>query len=476
MEETLIIEINKFLSNSGSSILILNKAIQLAEITGNENYRLLFSYHLNGLSNEEADSLAGSEVLKMFSSDRMKPKETFYLIGSISHLERQLHNCQRDIESYLLRAEEHVKNAPDKGYEKPNPYAVPQNAIQQGVFARIINDLRTRSSQFEEIISKIRNRVMLFVREVEKALYDKKRTKINNQIILKELFDLFQKQGIKASFDELQITTDIEPNELKKTLNYLINKKLIEESFQEYSIALKGIKEVEIINKMEQESPEQKRLRVLKTIYDLAEGDPSEIVLFNNIDQEVQLDYKRISGILQYLEQRNLIKIGGEWVQITSDGIDQIETLRNNPEKSTPYFPANIYYNTFNAPLTGINQGDNMAVFDQRNQKVNTQYNAAGDINFNAVQDKSEFIAELEKLKVEFLKVAKQEAIDGEIVTDAEYQLTKAIQQAQKTEPQKTTIIEHLKNAKQLVDGVTATTGLLTALTKAIEMASTIFN
>ncbi len=116
-----------------------------------------------------------------------------------------------------------------------------------------------------------------------------------------------------------------------------------------------------------------------------------------------------------------------------------------------------------------------MSVFDQRNQKVNTQYNAAGDINFNAVQNSTDFVTELQKLKAELLKVAEEEAIDGEIVTDAEYQITKAIQQSQKAEPNKETILDHLKNAKQLIDGVTTTTALVSALVKAAEVAQTIF-
>ena len=60
-------------------------------------------------------------------------------------------------------------------------------------------------------------------------------------------------------------------------------------------------------------------------------------------------------------------------------------------------------------------QGDNMSDFDQRNQKVNTQYIAAGDINFNSVQNSSDFVAELQKLKSEFSRFAEEEAIDAEI-------------------------------------------------------------
>lgn len=122
-----------------------------------------------------------------------------------------------------------------------------------------------------------------------------------------------------------------------------------------------------------------------------------------------------------------------------------------------------------------IIQGDNMSIFDQRDQKVSTQYNAAGNINFNSVQNSGEFVAELKKLKSEFLRVAKEEAIDAEIVTDVEYQLTKATQQAEKSEPDKGMVLTYLENAKQLVDGVETAIKVGTALTAAIEIARTIF-
>lgn len=170
-----------------------------------------------------------------------------------------------------------------------------------------------------------------------------------------------------------------------------------------------------------------------------------------------------------------ILELADEYPEIKSDA-DLTKPIPN--EKIQQIFNYSIFGGKQNiiGSTDSVKQGDNMAIFDQRNQKVNTQYNAAGDINFNNVQDASQFIAELQKLKSEFARVAEEEAIDGEIITDTEYQLTKAIQHSQKNEPQRATIIEHLKNAKQLVDGVTATTTLITALTKAIEIAGTVFN
>ncbi len=122
----------------------------------------------------------------------------------------------------------------------------------------------------------------------------------------------------------------------------------------------KMVFESELLEKMdkgEPESPAQKRFRVLKAIYDLAKGDPSKKILYETIEQITKINSAEVTGILQYLEQHDLIFIGGEWTRITSNGIDQIETTRIHPEKPTSYFPANVFYNTFNGQVTSIQQG-----------------------------------------------------------------------------------------------------------------------
>jgi len=117
-----------------------------------------------------------------------------------------------------------------------------------------------------------------------------------------------------------------------------------------------------------------------------------------------------------------------------------------------------------------------MATFDMRGQNVTIQYNAGRDINFSAVQKPLDLIIELEKLKEDFV-YAKQVGISSEgIATDAEYQVTKAIQQAKKPEPNKKTILDHLSTAKTLIEGFNAATGLVTALANAIEVVHKLFS
>ncbi len=116
-----------------------------------------------------------------------------------------------------------------------------------------------------------------------------------------------------------------------------------------------------------------------------------------------------------------------------------------------------------------------MATFDQRGQRVTYQYNAAGDINFGAVQTKVDVAGELEKLQVELAKAAAAGVFEEDTATDVEYQLKKAVQQAKKPEPDKKSILDHLNEAKALIEGVAAAAGLVGALIQAAELVQKLF-
>jgi hypothetical protein len=116
-----------------------------------------------------------------------------------------------------------------------------------------------------------------------------------------------------------------------------------------------------------------------------------------------------------------------------------------------------------------------MATFDQRGQRVTYQYNAAGDINFGAVQNRMDLVGELGKLQREMTQARQAGVFDEGVATDAEYQLTKAVQEAKKPAPDKPTLLNHLTSAKTLVEGVTAAGSLVTALTKAAELVQRFF-
>ena len=116
-----------------------------------------------------------------------------------------------------------------------------------------------------------------------------------------------------------------------------------------------------------------------------------------------------------------------------------------------------------------------MAIFDQRGQHVTYQYNAAGNINFGAIENQVDVVHELEKLQADLTQAIQAGIFDEEVATDADYQLTKAVQQAKKSEPDKKTFLEHLSGTKTLIEGVTAASGLVTALGKAVELVQKLF-
>ncbi len=120
-------------------------------------------------------------------------------------------------------------------------------------------------------------------------------------------------------------------------------------------------------------------------------------------------------------------------------------------------------------------EGGKVSVFDQRNQQVNYQYNAAGDINFGAVQNQIALVHQLEALKAELRKAGDAQVIDGEIVDDAEYQLTKAISQAKKPEPDKKTLVEHLSTAKTFLETTAAAVALVGDIGAAIDAVQKLF-
>jgi hypothetical protein len=134
-----------------------------------------------------------------------------------------------------------------------------------------------------------------------------------------------------------------------------------------------------------------------------------------------------------------------------------------------------LFINALKQQIMGGFMESKKVIFDQRDQIVNYQYNAAGDINIGAVQNRMEAVGQLEKILAELGKATQAGAISGDVAVEAEYQLKKAVQLAQKPEADKKTLLEHLSKAKSFVENVAATGGLVSALIKAGEMVQRVF-
>lgn len=112
-----------------------------------------------------------------------------------------------------------------------------------------------------------------------------------------------------------------------------------------------------------------------------------------------------------------------------------------------------------------------MAHFDQENQTVQTQYNAE-TINFGQAHTQDEFFQILKQVQTELEKAITAKAITGVNAIDAETHVKRALLQAGEATPNKKTLIEHLKSAKELVTNVG---GLASALTGAITAIGALF-
>ncbi len=112
-----------------------------------------------------------------------------------------------------------------------------------------------------------------------------------------------------------------------------------------------------------------------------------------------------------------------------------------------------------------------MATFNQQGQIVQNQYNAE-TINFGQATTPDTYLRELKALQAELDKAIQGKALESEQALDAEYHLKKAVAQAEKSDPDKKSLIEHLSSAKELVSNVG---GLAAALAGAITAVGALF-
>jgi AbiTii len=126
-------------------------------------------------------------------------------------------------------------------------------------------------------------------------------------------------------------------------------------------------------------------------------------------------------------------------------------------------------------------QGGSVSTFDQREQQVYSQNNAARDIYIEGntsivnVQDTGEFIREVQKLKNQLFKAGEAQIIDTELVTDVDYELASAIQEARKPDPSKESVLKPMEKAKDLLSKASGATEFCTAIINLIAAGTTLF-
>lgn len=114
-------------------------------------------------------------------------------------------------------------------------------------------------------------------------------------------------------------------------------------------------------------------------------------------------------------------------------------------------------------------------IFDQRGQRVTYQYNSAGNINISGVSNRNDFLIQLDSLQSEIGKAADAKIIDQEQLTDLRYNLEKTQNQANKAEPNKSSIKAYLEKSKEVIQSVGAAAGLVEAISQLTDKLDKIF-
>jgi len=146
-----------------------------------------------------------------------------------------------------------------------------------------------------------------------------------------------------------------------------------------------------------------------------------------------------------------------------------------SPSSVVSYRVKRVSFSNWRKVKKGPAKEDIVANFDMRGQRVTNQYNAGRDMNFGAIRTPEDLITAFEQLNEQFTQAKEAGVLSEEMATDAQYQITKASQQAKKSDPDKKTILDHLSTAKTLIEGVTAASGLVTALAAAIQIVQKLF-
>jgi len=217
------------------------------------------------------------------------------------------------------------------------------------------------------------------------------------------------------------------------------------------------------------EEKRKNRFLLLHKLYEITNGVAERhLIDIRQLGKEIGMEPTVALETFQYLKEEGLTKwmsMGGNGT-ITHWGVKEVEDALDH--KPTAHFPANIVILT-NSPGARVVSGSDhqVTVFDQRGQQVSYQYNAAGNINFEHVQNKTDFISQLEFLKNELTKAREGQVINELIEYKAKTQLLEAIEEARKPEPNKTSLLAYLKRTQECLKDIASISGIFEAVTNA---------
>lgn len=183
---------------------------------------------------------------------------------------------------------------------------------------------------------------------------------------------------------------------------------------------------------------QKKKLRYefLNKMYEVTDGSSSLIVNMWKLGNEINLERKDVSNIIDYLKGEYLIesKTLGGGISITHEGILEIEELHDSPNNPTEHFPAINVIHVENMNNSAIQQGTSNS-----NQSVLFESGKSDDLH--------KLILEIEKIKSD-LKLKQVDADEFE----SEFETIKS--QSKSPKPKRLIISESLKTIRNLIEGV----------------------
>jgi hypothetical protein len=217
------------------------------------------------------------------------------------------------------------------------------------------------------------------------------------------------------------------------------------------------------------------RFLLLRKLYEMTNGVAEQhLIDIRQVGEEIGIGADVALDTFEYLKGEGLTKwmaLGGIGT-ITHWGIKEVEDALD--QRPTAHFPANIVILS-NSPGANVVSGSGhqfspgASIFDQRGQQVRYQYNAAGNINFGTVRNCTDLISQLDLLKQELVRACEEQAITELTESKARTPLLEAIEQAKRPQPDKTSLLSYLTQAKDCLKDIAEVNGIVEAFVKAYE-------
>lgn len=167
-------------------------------------------------------------------------------------------------------------------------------------------------------------------------------------------------------------------------------------------------------------------------------------------------DFEQILDTIRNRLLEFILKLGKKW-NPKNQQIEQSE-LKNL-----------IKVEIYNNPIEG-----NQTIFDQRNQRVDYQFNSSGNISIENINNISDALNQIEYLKNEIQKAEKQKIIPRTKAIEAEYHLEQAIKEGRSNKPNRKKIIEFLEKSSSIIKDVAALASMTVNIIRLIEIVNNI--